>query len=150
MDEAIVWVTCHIAPPSGDSAHRSRAAPGLPLSSSSAQVTAIRVDSWSMTTGAYGTGSAPMSRLATVIASPQVPLVRWRTTTSSSVVQATATRDPRTAVETRPSDSLPTVEVVPQVEPRSLDTRVLTVPDVSDTHVTATVEPLTATEGRPA
>ena len=40
--------------------------------------------------------------------------------------------------------------VPPHVEPRSVDTRVRRAPSPSAIQVTATVEPLTATDGRPA
>ena len=72
-----------------------------------------------------------------------------RTTTSSAVVQAMAMRLPRTAALAYPLLWLPTVTAVPQVEPRSVDTRAFTVPALSATHATTTVEPFAATEGKP-
>ena len=47
-----------------------------------------------------------------------------------------------------PTLLLPIV-AVPQVEPRSVDTRAFTVPALSAIHVTTTVEPSAATKGRP-
>src|SRR5262245_18281396 len=58
-------------------------------------------------------------------------------------------RLPRTAALAYPLLMLPTVTVVSQVEPRLVETRAFTVPPLSATHATTTVEPFAATEGRP-
>ena len=65
-------------------------------------------------------------------------------------VQVTPTREPSTAVWNSPWVTSSCVSVVPQVVPRSVETRVLRARLPSAIQVTATVEPLTAIDGRPA
>ena len=114
---------------------------------SSAHTTPIRFGSCSAITGEYGYDDAPVGRWVTTIGVPHTPASRWRTTRSSAVGQATAIRDPRTAMLAGPIAPDPTVAVVSQLVPRVVETRAAIAPAPSLRQVTATVIPVTATIG---
>src|SRR4051812_21480716 len=106
----------------------------------------MRFGSWSRTLTPDGAAPEPFS-----IARKDchVPPRSCRMTTAVSVGHATAIRVPRTATEKYPVAPDPTVVADPQERPRLVDTRQRTVPNVSLSQHTATVDPAAAIVGKP-